>query len=40
MKSFSEDPKPSFVAENLSEAFRRINDEKPGKIAPASGGHG
>jgi putative hydrolase of the HAD superfamily len=28
IKSLPDDPQPSFVAENLSEAFRLINDEK------------
>lgn len=36
IKSFPKDPAPSFVAGNLSEAFRQIDDEKPGEKAPDS----
>ncbi len=38
IESFPDEPQPSFVAENLSEAFRLINDEKPGQKATDSGG--
>lgn len=40
IESLPDDPQPSFVAKDLSEAFRLINDEKPSEKATDSGGNG
>ena len=40
IESFPDEPRPSFVAENLSEAFRLINNKESGQNATDSGGHG